>query len=256
MLEEYESLKDEYFYCLRNRTGEASDQKRANFSVFKDVASKLWEILDSMDELLKMTDYTATLDDCLRSIAERRKRAQIFKENQAALTSAEDLRFIIERNRQRNLGLDDATVEAWRLKDFKWYSTYAQTLKKSLQQVVNNNAPEYLEQLYRHLIQWRDARRPAVSPLVYARTVFDSLTTITREVMYRIVSTMGYGALFWKFFWLNAVMYEIFSCITKLDQALDEEKYTGSSTIEERYQSGALRFLKPTITRLYKKADL
>ncbi|KAK1230268.1 hypothetical protein PQX77_006643 [Marasmius sp. AFHP31] len=160
-----------------------------------------------------------------KSVADRQKRAWIYKQNQDALTSAENLRFIIARNQERNLGLDDATVEAWRLKDFKWYSTYMKSLKTSVQQEVNNNAPEYLERLYHDLVQWKDAR------------VFNSMTTITREVMYRVVSTMGYGAPFWQFFWLNAVVYEIFSCITELNQALDGEKYTGSLTVEEQYQS-------------------
>ncbi|KAK1230269.1 hypothetical protein PQX77_006644 [Marasmius sp. AFHP31] len=64
MLEEYQTLEDEYLYCIRNRTGEASHQKRANFTVFKDIASKLWEVLDSIDKLMNMTDYTASLDDC------------------------------------------------------------------------------------------------------------------------------------------------------------------------------------------------
>ncbi|KAK1229012.1 hypothetical protein PQX77_007939 [Marasmius sp. AFHP31] len=256
MLEEYESLEDEYFYCIRNQTGEASHQKQANFTVFKDVASKLWEVLDSMDELMNMTGYTATLDYCYKSVAERRKRTRIYKQNQAALTNAEDLRFIIARNRERALGLDDATVEAWQMPylSFSWYSTYVKSLKTSLQQEVNNNAPEYLEWLYHNLIQWKDARCPAVSPLVHPRRVFDSLTTITHEIMYRVVSTMGYGALFWQFFQLNAVVYEIFLCITELDQALDEEEYAGSLTIEEQYRSRDLQFFKPNLTRLYQKA--
>ncbi|KAJ8087274.1 hypothetical protein PM082_006104 [Marasmius tenuissimus] len=63
MLDQYHGLEDEYFYCLCNRKGRTWEDKRAEFTVFREVVSKLTAVLDNMEEMLHIEGYTADLDD-------------------------------------------------------------------------------------------------------------------------------------------------------------------------------------------------
>ncbi|KAL0058194.1 hypothetical protein AAF712_015144 [Marasmius tenuissimus] len=63
MLEEDHGIEDEYLYCIGNWQGRVWEDKRANFTCFRDVASKLREVLDNMEELLHLDGYTADIDD-------------------------------------------------------------------------------------------------------------------------------------------------------------------------------------------------
>ncbi|KAK1231532.1 hypothetical protein PQX77_005364 [Marasmius sp. AFHP31] len=57
MLDEYQSIKDEYFYVLRNKTGAEWDWKRDECTAFKDVAGEILMALEDIEAAMKSGEF-------------------------------------------------------------------------------------------------------------------------------------------------------------------------------------------------------
>ncbi|KAJ8088986.1 hypothetical protein PM082_014233 [Marasmius tenuissimus] len=63
MLDEYNTIESEYFYCIRDRWGWRWEEKRQEFKLFKEVSEGLIEVLGNIHESLVMDGYNPDADE-------------------------------------------------------------------------------------------------------------------------------------------------------------------------------------------------
>ncbi|KAK1235913.1 hypothetical protein PQX77_000846 [Marasmius sp. AFHP31] len=275
LVDEYESIAEEYIYSTRKHKGRDWDKKREETQAFKDAMLKLIGVLTDMHEMLNLEEYSPDLDD-MRDLyiynlqtreglcAVNRIRVEIAKKRRSELEETEALR--IKRRKEVDQDPDDypsdEDLEAGWEKDMQWYQTYYKTLKISIQREVNNDVNQYFEKLYREFVQWKTARRSSVSPTVHPRAVFSSLMNTTETIAFKILSTVGYTALHRRYADLSSVASELYGCVRSLDDALEEEDAIDEDTVgqlrtvEERYIMRGYRFYGPALVRVYEQAGL
>ncbi|KAL0566355.1 hypothetical protein V5O48_015663 [Marasmius crinis-equi] len=164
--------------------------------------------------------------------------------------------------RNENSGFTPDKVAAqWKL-DSEYLESYLRTLKTSCQREVNNNPIQYFDQLYRDLVLWKRARRPAPSPLAHASNVFKSLKQTAHEINGNIWQNHGWSGLREDVFLFHGLVCDMYSCILDLEVALDEEDMFDEDdaamwrTLEERYEAGDLKFMKGWLKEKYTSAGL
>ncbi|KAL0065634.1 hypothetical protein AAF712_007412 [Marasmius tenuissimus] len=247
MLHEYDTIEDEYFYCVHNRKGRVWEEKKDDFKAFKEVALKLHEVLDNMHEILVMEDYTPDLDD-IRD-----------------LYCYKDTRIQKKRETEQKIGISDERAEAQWEKDSQWvYHSYPyhKTLKTSLQRELNCDVHQYFEKLYRKFLQWKEANRPSISPLAHPCAVFQSLQSTADAISLKIMHTVGYVPLMELFQSLSNLAHELWCGVSSLQQALEEEDSIDEDTVgvlqtvEEHYAMRRLSFLNhESLDRVYEDAS-
>ncbi|KAL0057314.1 hypothetical protein AAF712_016048 [Marasmius tenuissimus] len=149
--------------------------------------------------------------------------------------------------------------------DSKYFERHLRTMKTTLQREVNNDPHQYLECLYQELVLWKNANRPAVSPLEHPLVVLQSLDTTAKKICQEIRFTVGHVPLMEKFSTFNAVILHLYGCVTDLQIALyeedlvdpeDTETFSKYSTLEERHGIRRLKMFDGNLQWKYDAAGL
>ncbi|KAL0061496.1 hypothetical protein AAF712_011639 [Marasmius tenuissimus] len=134
--------------------------------------------------------------------------------------------------------------------DALYYEQSLRRFKTTLQRELNNDAFQYLENLYREFYLWKTANRPGPSPLDHLLAVLQSLEGTSKKICQEIMSTVGHVQLWEKYNALNHFIYHLQSCINDLHIALLEEDmmdpldkgvHSTYSTLEHRHEQRSLR---------------
>ncbi|KAJ8091793.1 hypothetical protein PM082_021028 [Marasmius tenuissimus] len=157
---------------------------------------------------------------------------------------------------------DKRDNERWKV-DMQYYERHLRTLKTTFQREVNNNPHQYLENLYQELVLWKNAERPAISPLDHPLVVLQSLDNTSKKISQEIRFTMGHVPLMEKFCTFNAVVLHTYGCVSDFQIALYEEDLISDnetvkkySTLEERYGMQRLKMFGGALQWKYDAAGL
>ncbi|KAK1222475.1 hypothetical protein PQX77_014681 [Marasmius sp. AFHP31] len=157
---------------------------------------------------------------------------------------------------------DKRDNERWKV-DMRYYECHLRTLRTTFQREVNNNPHQYLENIYQELVLWKNAERPAISPLDHPFVVLQSLVNASKKISQDIRFTMGHVPLMEKFCTFHAVVLHTYGCVSDFQIALSEEDMISDDetaknylTLEERYGMRRLKMFDGALQWKYDAAGL
>ncbi|KAK1217082.1 hypothetical protein PQX77_020266 [Marasmius sp. AFHP31] len=274
-LMEYQVVEDEYFYGTRDRVGEYWDERRENFTMFKQFVLEYIEMLGKLQAKVEEVGHTvqlANLSPIYRSLfctlfikahkdrkeKNRRLRSIVRRESRSNTPGTEIAEEEFHDNKLNNV--DDRYIL-----DVQFYERHLRTLKTSLQRELNNDPQQYLEHIYQELILWKYAMRPIISPLEHPIAVLRSLEDKTKKVGHEIRFVVRNDSLMEQFNALNACVLHIYNCLNDLQIAVYEDSVADTSddgtvskyaTLEERHESKSFKMFDSSLAIKYKAAGL
>ncbi|KAJ8092614.1 hypothetical protein PM082_006939 [Marasmius tenuissimus] len=151
-------------------------------------------------------------------------------------------------------------------RDSKYLEQHLRTIKTSLQRELNNDPLQYLERLFQELVLWKNANRPAVSPLDHPTAILQSLDHTIKKILQELRCSVLDFLLIEKFHALCIFVLHLLMCVNDLNAALLEEdlvdqvdEVTASShyqTLEERHDMRSLKMFEGGLRYKYEVAGL
>ncbi|KAK1225155.1 hypothetical protein PQX77_011911 [Marasmius sp. AFHP31] len=270
-LGEYQSMEDEYFYAVRDQVGQFWDEKRGEFTIYKEVVTELIGVLKSLEDAVDKADVTLELVDFHSS--EKAALVRDAKKRRRERAKAHQRRLDAQRKLDNRMaGLVDDDEHEDRSKDVdlfqcdvQYYERHLRVLRTTLQRELNNDPRQYLENLYQELVLWKAAKRPVVSPLDHPLVILQSLESSSHKIWRQLRATVGDIPLTEKYCHLHHVILHICNCVGDLHVALleedmmadvDEGELSRYMTLENRYGTRRLKLFDAAMQHKYDLAGL